>query len=331
MKIGKRPARLKAGGLFALAAGLWVFVRGLAYRDPYEIILAGAALLVWSLLFITGFYGAKRLALSQSSWTPPVPLAAGGGGEAHTVTGLSARAPWFFRPHFLVKGEFLPARDRRFLVSAEVAGGGEAAAKLQINFPVSGLFQGAGFLCLRDVFGFFSFPCGPALRRSLPVQPAAFRKKPLLRIDPFSGAEDKQSRSQNDEERYYMREYTPGDRFRDINWKSSERLSTLITRISPHTQEKTRLVHIAFRNYGPALGSPLLSLWLLDRTKARLAVFLRTLKEDHPDFIFHISTAKDERTIQSEEAVAAFLDELAVMGFMPGAGSSAADASQTSG
>jgi hypothetical protein len=246
------------------------------------------------------------------------------------VTGLDAATPWFFRLHFLVKGEFFPARDRRLLVSAELTGGGEPAAELSINFPASGLFKGAGFLRLRDVFGFFSFPCGPAVRRSLPVHPSAFHKKPLLRIDPFSGAEDKQSRSQNDEERYYMREYTPGDRFRDINWKTSERLATLITRISPNTREKTRLVHIGFRNYGPALGSPLLSLWLLDRTKARLAVFLRTLKEEHPDFIFHISTATDERTIQSEEDVSAFLDDLAEMGFMPAGVSASASAAPSS-
>jgi hypothetical protein len=115
-----------------------------------------------------------------------------------------------------------------------------------------------------------------------------------------------------------MREYAPGDRFRDINWKTSERLATLITRISPHTQEKTKLIYLSFRNYGPGKG--LLASWLLDRTKARLAVFLRTLKEEHPEFIFHISTATGERTVQSIEEIEAFLDELAAMGFQPAAG-----------
>jgi hypothetical protein len=169
------------------------------------------------------------------------------------------------------------------------------------------------------VFGFFSFPCGPVLHRSLPVQPAPYHRKPLLRIDPFSGSEDKQSRSQTDEERYYMREYAPGDRFRDINWKTSERLATLITRISPFTQEKTRLVHVVFRNYGPA-APPFLSLWLLDRTKARLIMFLRTLREEHPDFIFHIYTASDERLVQADEDIEVFVNDLAGMSFMPPAG-----------
>ncbi|MCL1817518.1 MAG: DUF58 domain-containing protein [Spirochaetaceae bacterium] len=306
---------LTASGFFALAAGLGILVRGLAYRDPYEVVLAGAALLVWTALFLAGVFGCRRLSPVQPGWAPPVPLAAGGG-EPHTVTGLGGKTPWFFRLHFTLRGSFFPAEGRRFRVSAELAGGAEAA-HLELNFPLSGIFHGQGFCRLRDVFGFFAFPCGPALRRSLPVRSSPFAANPPLRIDPFSGAEDRQSRSQTDEERYYMREYTPGDRFRDINWKSSERLATLITRISPHTREKTRQVYIALRNYGPAVGAPLLCVWLLDRIKARLARFLRSAKEQHPEFIFHISTATDSRVVQTEEEVSAFLDDLARMGFRP--------------
>jgi hypothetical protein len=300
-----------------LAAGLAVLVRGLAYRNPYELVLAGMGLSVWLWLFFTGWTCSRRLARLAPGWQAPLPLAAGAGGEAHIITGLDAALPYFFRLHFVVRGEFSPARGKRFLVSAEVSGG-EGAAALNLVFPLSGVFQGRGLCRLRDVFGFFSFPCGTVLHRSLNVRPAPFHRRPSLRIDPFSGAEDKQSRSQTDEERYYMREYAPGDRFRDINWKTSERLSTLITRISPHTQEKTRLVRVALRNHGPA-PAPLSSLWLLDRTKARLMVFLRTLREEHANFIFHITTARDERFVESEEDMEAFFDDLAGMSFAPGA------------
>jgi hypothetical protein len=319
------PVFFKAGGLFALLAGLGICVRGLAYRDPYEIVLAGLALALWTALFLAGFFGSKRLGTLAPGWLTPVPLAAGGGRE-HIITGLDAKTPWFFRLHFIVRGIFSSGSGSRFLVSSEVTGRGGGETRMSLSFPLSGVFHGRGFCCLRDVFGFFSFPCGPALHRSLPVQPAPHHKKPALRIDPFSGSEDKQSRSQTDEERYYMREYTPGDRFRDINWKTSERLATLITRISPHPQEKTKLIHLAFRNYGP--GRDILSSWLLDRTKARLAVFLRTLKEAHPEFIFHISTAGDERTIRSVEEIEVFLDELACMGFQPAASALPVDSEQ---
>ncbi|MDR1626209.1 MAG: DUF58 domain-containing protein [Spirochaetia bacterium] len=311
-------ACFKAGGLFVLLAGLGVCVRGLAYRDPYEVVLAGLSLALWLALFLVGLFGAKRLETLAPGWLSPVPLAAGGGGGAlHTVTGLDAKVPYFFRLHFTVRGNFSSGSGSRFFVSSEVTGGAPETGLL-LGFPMSGVFQGRGACRLRDVFGFFSFPCGPVLHRSLCVQPAPHHKRPALRIDPFSGSEDRQSRSQTDEERYYMREYTPGDRFRDINWKSSERLATLITRISPHTQEKTKMIYLAFRNYGPGRG--LLASWLLDRAKARLAVFLRTLKEEHPEFIFHVSTAAEERTLQSMEEIEAFLDELAAVGFQPAAG-----------
>lgn len=304
----------KAGGLFVFVAGLGIGVRGLAYRDPYEIVLAGIALVVWLALFFAGFLGSKRLASLTPGWLAPLPLVAGGGGAAHVITGLGAGVPYFFRLHFVVRGNFFPGPGSRFFVSAE-AGGGGAETSLSLNFPMSGIFHGRGGCRLRDVFGFFSFPCGPVLHRSLPVQPAPWHRKAVLRVDPFSGAEDKQSRSQTDEERYYMREYSPGDRFRDINWKSSERLATLITRISPHTREKTKLIYLAFRNYGPGKG--LFPFWLLDRTKARLALFLRTLKAEHPEFIFHISAAGGQWMVQSVEEIESFLDELAGMGFQP--------------
>ncbi|MDR1179859.1 MAG: DUF58 domain-containing protein [Spirochaetales bacterium] len=304
----------KAGGLFVFLAALGIGIRGLAYRDPYGIVLAGIALVVWLALFFAGFFGSRRLASLTPGWLAPLPLVAGGGGTAHVITGLEAGVPYFFRLHFVVRGNFSPGLGSRFFVSAE-AGGGGSETSLSLNFPMSGIFHGRGGCRLRDVFGFFSFPCGPVLHRSLPVQPAPWHKKAVLRVDPFSGAEDKQSRSQTDEERYYMREYSPGDRFRDINWKSSERLATLITRISPHTREKTKLVYLAFRNYGQGKG--LFSFWLLDRTKARLALFLRTLKAEHPEFIFHISAAGGQWMVESEEEIESFLDELAGMGFQP--------------
>ena len=103
-----------------------------------------------------------------------------------------------------------------------------------------------------------------------------------------------------------MREYAPGDRFRDINWKSSERIDTLITRISPDNQEKVSRLEVYFRNFGPAgekgkSRAALKDLWLLDRAKARLAQFLRTVKEEHASFVFHVLTAQDTLDISDQD------------------------------
>ncbi|MDR2588809.1 MAG: DUF58 domain-containing protein [Spirochaetales bacterium] len=330
---------LSAGGLFALAGGGFVLVRGLADRSPYELVLAVFALGLWLLLFLTGFFAARRLMRLSPGWCVPRPVTAvrgggraggglsGGGvfpGAEHTITGLDAGLPYFFRLHFTAAGDFIPGPGARFSAFFEAPADGGGTASLAMRFPLSGVFQGTGLCRLRDVFGLFSFPCGESIDRSFSIEPAPFERKSLLRIDPFSGAEDKKSSKQADEERYYMREYAPGDRFRDINWKTSARLASLITRISPHTEEKTHLVHIVFRNYGPSSGAGLFPVWLLDRAKARLMLFLRTLKEEHPNFIFHIASAGEKRLVESSEELELFFEDLACLSFVSSAGGGAA-------
>jgi hypothetical protein len=184
---------------------------------------------------------------------------------------------------------------------------------------MSGIFQGEACCRLKDIFGFFSFPCGLPRRRTLPVQGAPCLQKPF-RIEARSGAEDRHSKSASDEERYYMREYTPGDRLRDINWKSSERIDTLITRISPDNQEKVHRIDVYLRNYGPGGGASrcgLGQLWLLDRAKARLARFLRSVKEAEAGYVFHIRAARGVWDIETRDELEAFIGELAGMPFFP--------------
>jgi hypothetical protein len=311
---------LKPAGAAVLALGLFILVRGLAFRNAYEIVPAAAALGLLLILRIAGAWGARRLELLEPGWKPPVPLGAGDTGET-LVTGLDAPVPWFFRLHFIVRGRFFPAASGRGCpVFAETsAPRGGAAARLGLGFPMSGVFRGEGQCRLRDIFGFFTFPCGLPQHRMLQVHAAPCPPKPL-RIEARSGAEDRRNKSASDEERYYMREYSPGDRLRDINWKSSERIDTLITRISPDTQEKVNRLEVDFRNYGPGGGaSPctLEELWLLDRAKARLGRFLRSVKEEDSSYVFRVRAAQGEWDIEDQDGLEAFLEELAGLPFSP--------------
>ena len=52
----------------------------------------------------------------------------------------------------------------------------------------------------------------------------------------------KQRKYDNDIEKYLMREYVPGDLYRDINWKSSSRIDKLFTRISPGGKEESNIL-----------------------------------------------------------------------------------------
>ncbi|MDR2493886.1 MAG: DUF58 domain-containing protein [Spirochaetaceae bacterium] len=304
-------------GAAAGAAALVVLVRALSSRNVYEIALGAAALGCGAALLFTGIWRSRRLAGLEPAWKPPSPCRANSG-AGMPVAGFGAKAPPpFFRLHFVVKGRFYPAAsDRSAPVRAETSlPRGADTATVHLDFPLSGLFRGRGACRLRDVFGLFSFPCGTAPERVFAVRsgPCAKRGVPLRA---YSGAEDRRVKNA-DEERYYMREYAPGDRFRDINWKTSERIDLLVTRISPDNQEKINRIEVRFRNFGPAGPEASLGdLWLLDRAKARLARFLRTVTEEEAGgYVFAVQAAQESWEIRSDEELEAFLERLAALPF----------------
>jgi hypothetical protein len=313
-------------GIAVFVIAVLILVRSLAVRNAYEIVLSLAVLTLWVVLLLAGKWAARRLAALEPSWKIPLPLRASAT-EDWLVTNPSVRILRFFRLHFFVRGRFFPQGSLASCsVFAETSLSRKSdTAHLSLSFPLGGLFRGKTSCRLRDIFGFFSFPCGNSRDRTLKVRSAPCGTKALL-IDAKSGAEDRRNKSASDEERYYMREYAPGDRFRDINWKSSERIDTLITRISPDNQEKITRIEVYFRNYGPTEGSRasrrwladgpgLAELWLLDRAKARLAWFLRKVKEENSSFVFDVRSAGRSWELNDEEEIEAFLEELATLSF----------------
>jgi len=303
-------------GLAVFLIALVMLLRGLAAKNAYEILLSSAALVFWVLLFFAGSWAKRHLTALEALLHIPLPLTAASE-EDWLVTCNAVRLPLFFRLHFIVRGRFFPqGSSRGCAVIAETSfpRGGDRAS-LNLSFPLGGLFQGETLSRLRDIFGFFSFPCGLSSNQILKVRSAPCPSKPL-RVEALSGAEDRRTKSSTDEERYYMREYAPGDRLRDINWKSSERIDTLITRISPDNQEKVTRIEVYFRNYGPSRPG-IGELWLLDRAKARLAWFLRTVKEENASFIFDVRTALESWDLSKEDEIDMFLEELASITFCP--------------
>ena len=312
-----RPVFTPVGGA-VLVIALIVLIRSLLARNAYEIVLSSAALLVLLALGVTGAWKSRKLKEMEPGWKPPSPMTAGAEDET-PVAGFSESVPLFFRQHFLVRGRFFPSGSKAgtkkgcsVLVETSVPRG-KTATQLPLVFPLSGLFNGEGFCRLRDIFGFFSFPCGQSQARTVNVRCApCYGKK--TSINAQTGAEDRRNKPSADEERYYMREYTPGDRFRDINWKSSEKIDMLITRISTDNQEKISRIEVHFRNYGNTNDS-IEALWLLDRAKARLSYFLRSLMEQNSSFIFDVRAAGNSWEIEDMDDLEDFLEELSVISF----------------
>jgi hypothetical protein len=315
-----RPIFTPVGAAF-LVVVLVILIRSLLARNSYEILLSSSSLLLLLVLGIVGAWKAGKLKYMEPGWKPPFPMTANAG-EEWPVTGLDERVPLFFRLHFIVRGRFSPAGYG----SAGAAKGscpvlaetsvprGETSSSLPLDFPISGIFHGDGFCRLKDIFGFYSFSCGLLQRRVVNVRSAPCFGKDF-HINAQSGAEDRRNKHSSDEERYYMREYTPGDRFRDINWKSSEKIDTLITRISPDNQEKVSRIEVYFRNFGPVRKPSLETLWLLDRAKARLSYFLRSLMEQQSSFVFSVRAARGSWEVEDQESLDAFLEELACLSF----------------
>ena len=294
-------------GVAVFLISIIILIRSLSARNAYEILLSSAALALWVVFCCAGAWTVRRLAALEPLWKPPLNM----------VTIRAVRVPRFFRLHFVVRGRFFPQGSQQGCpVFAETSlPRGSGTAGINLYFPLGGLFRGEGSCRLRDVFGFFSFPCGHMQKQTMHIRSAPCNAK-VLRIEAQSGAEDRRNKTSSDEERYYMREYAPGDRFRDINWKSSDRIDTLITRISPDNQEKVTRIEVYFRNYGPSCAA-IADLWLLDRAKARLAWFLRSVKEEKASYIFRIRSATGTWELNDQEQIDSFLEEIAVFPFSP--------------
>jgi len=342
-------------GFIVFIISLVILIRSLLNRNPYEIVIASVVLFLMLVLFVIGMWKSRKLKNAETGWKPPFPMTANAG-EDTQITDLDASIPLFFRLHFLARGQFFPcgaassgaassgaasspssqggAASRRggCRVSVETSiPRNDTSARMLLDFPISGVFYGEGFCQLRDIFGFFTFACGHPQKKTLNVRSAPCYGKQTY-INAQSGAEDRRNKPASDVERYHMREYTPGDRFRDINWKSSDKIDTLITRISTDNQEKISRIEVHLRNFTSVSTVlnisradvnvshgvfSLEALWLLDRAKSRLAYFLRTLMEQNSSFIFDVRTANSSYEIENMDDLDAFLEELAGVSFMP--------------
>jgi len=314
----KRAVIFTPVGCAVLLIALVILIRSLVMRNSYEIVLSFGFLLLMLVLGVIGVWKSRKLKTLEPGWKHPFPMTANSihDSSGSIVTGIDASIPLFFRMHFFIRGSFFPSGSKNgcpVLVEISIPRG-ETSAYLPLDFPMSGIFHGEGYCRLRDIFGLFSILCGQEQPKTVNVRCApCFGKE--IRINAQSGAEDRRSKPSVDEERYYMREYTPGDRLRDINWKSSDRIDTLITRISTETQERISRIEVHFRNFGQYTS--LEALWLLDRAKARLTYFLRSIKEQNSSFIFDVRAAQGNWEIEDDEDLDGFLEELGGFSFLP--------------
>jgi len=328
-------------GTLTLSLSLYLIIHGLSNRNAYEILLGAILGLLLGILLGTGYVVRRASNTLAPTWQIPTPVCATEGstknltpdssgvpqGNLHRITGIP-KAPLFFRIHFEVRGKLTMGNQGIFYYSVDWStqsktgwrkihtstnnpqGNSTTEITGILSFPMGGQFQGMGYRTLRDIFGMVQFRLPPVLHRTFAVFPTPSKKQVQLRLDPSLGVEEKRTLRSADEERYFMREYAPGDRFRDINWKTSSRLAFLVTRIAPQAQEKTRILPVAFRCFGPERPD-LLALCALDRCKAWLFQFLWTVRREHPEFILRVTTPLFEEELTTDQEMEQFCEEIA--------------------
>ena len=314
---------LTLAGSLLLAASLYLLGRGLALDNPYGVLLALVALLILAVLSLAarlqaGAYGRRHV---HWHWDSSAPLFARRAGLAQELITDPLHTLPFFRVHFAVKGTLKVGRRATLRIQREIAFAQGTRHPIDLYFPVCGLLSCTGRYAVRDIFGLSRARFGGELLRKLSIQPASFAQKSIPMPEPSVGFEDTSRKRSSDEEKYYMREYLPGDRFRDINWKVSSRLDELITRISPVTQEKTTVLPVIVRNFRDRETETLESVLHLNIMKSWLMAFLRVMKQEHPEMQFRITAANGGWLLQSDEEIERFGWELPGVFFQKEAGS----------
>jgi uncharacterized protein (DUF58 family) len=318
----RRLYPLTLAGTLAAAAAFFLLGRGLAQANPYAVFLALLAAVVLTLLVVAGRLLAAACARRQFQWDCSATLIARRPGTEQAIQAPEARLPPFFRVQFRFSGQLAAGNGAWVRLARSLSFALPGTHPLPLYLPLCGELTARGHFLVRDVFGLTRARFGEELQRFLTVLPAWIAPGPPRLVEPAGGFEDKSLRKASEEEKYFMREYQPGDRFRDINWKVSSRLQELITRISPVTQEKTRLLAVDFRHYRPAGPESLESVLHLDYLKSWLLAFLRGLKAANERLQFRVRTAAGSRLLATAEDIEAFAEELSGLAYQsdPGPG-----------
>ena len=293
-------------------AGAAVYLLGSAFASlsPHEFLLSITGFLSLLVLAGLGRLQAYRCELVEFEWDSSAPLAAREHGAQHRLRTRAARSWLFYRIHLRITWRLQAGRRATLHGYREVATpGGEAAIPLW--FPCSGRLELTGRLTIRDVFGLTRAQIRAPERRTLVVRPGLLGEQSTPPVEISAGYDTTQRAQTSDEEQYFMREYMPGDRMKDINWKATSRLGELITRISPITQEQTQELHVVLRRYRRRGGESLAAVLHLEFIKSWLLTFLRVVKQQHPEYVFVVDSGGESHRIESPEEIEAFARRVA--------------------
>jgi uncharacterized protein (DUF58 family) len=132
---------------------------------------------------------------------------------------------------------------------------GSTAAQVELVFPRRGQYSQDGFsLSTRFPFSFLAKSRTVALERELVVYPALLEAEELLQILPLVTGEFVSYVRGRGTELYRIREHTPDDMARYVDWKATAKTGSL--KVREFTREDERRLRIVFDNPEPGKVSP---------------------------------------------------------------------------
>lgn len=304
----------------SIALGLSFYLLGHAYAasNIYSFILGSLLFIVVAILLFFSIFFSMRLASISFLWESHPQPVAGSRGSEQSIRIEGENAPYFFRFHFMAKALLEAGRECYFRIYRETSCSSAGRVSLPFYFPVGGNMKVEGGLFLKDILGFTRRPIGGRQRRDISVRSPLLSLRLPSRFHNAAYKEGERRKQPTEEEKYHMREYIPGDRSKDINWKVSIRLNELITRIAYRSQEEDRLYHLEFRNFTFANRDDPVSIMHLSYLKSWLLSFLLLMLRENPNSQFRVVSAKESFTVSDEDTFERFIPLLSSLSWSRG-------------
>ena len=307
MKAATRHFPLTIAGTLLLGVGIVFLALGAAQEDVYRASLGVLAIAVPFALAIASRAQAGRFSEAETSWRvseDTIATLVGPDRCGHAEIRARDVRPWlFFRLIARVSGTVQVAQGVTFHFYDEAATSQGELVSVPLPVPLPGRASLTCRLEIRDVFGISRAHLAMIADPAVVIPPAMPRAPQLTQVVSSTGGEESTRLRSPEVERYYMREYVPGDRLRDINWKASSRVRQLFARVSPQTHEESWTLAVYLRTFAAADDISLEALAHAAYAKGWLVAFLRTVIREEPNVSFRVVTSRGVFACDDEDDI----------------------------
>ena len=305
---------LTLAGTALLVTGVLLLAEAYTSGNAYALLFGGAGIAVLLVLAVAARLIAFRLAGRDVVWD---------GGQAVVARAASEQVfhigplllPPFFRLHVRLSGVLEAGRDCPLYLSSESAGGSSGLLRVPVDLPVPGVLNAGARFFACDVFGLVRSFALELPNRAVLVRPPPFPVTAPERYFSQMRDESVSRRTSGEEEKFYMRQYIPGDRLKDVNWKASIRTSELITRISPESPERSQTFLVELRPYTKLERDDAHALIHLSYARSWLFSFVRAVHRARPKAEFRVLLGETEVQVRSASDLDALSGALASVRF----------------